>query len=378
LIKDQYIVVFRDGYSDIDARAQKLVGKTNGKLKHTFKAGLKGFSAVMTKEEAAAVSVDPSVAYVEQDQIVSAEGAKDTTRAKGGSKGRKVRDGTVSSTPGTTTQANARWNLDRIDQSDLPLNDTYTYSATGVGVNAYIVDTGIRTTHVEFGGRATLDFTAIDDGYGATGCHWHGTHVAGTIGGVTVGVAKNVLLHSVRVLDCNASGSWSAIIAGIDWVTANRILPAVMNVSISGGFSQAVNDAIDRATAAGITVVTAAGNYSADACGYSPASAVTSITVAGSGDSDARVISSDFGACIDIIAPGDNIVSAWNTSDTWLDVATGTSMAAPHVAGAAALYLERNPSATPASVATALFTVASVGKIKGFSSDTPNLLLRIK
>jgi subtilisin family serine protease len=151
-----------------------------------------------------------------------------------------------------------------------------------------------------------------------------------------------------------------------------------MNVSISGGFSQAVNDAIDRATAAGITVVTAAGNYSADACGYSPASAVTSITVAGSGDSDARVISSDFGACIDIIAPGDNIVSAWNTSDTWLDVATGTSMAAPHVAGAAALYLERNPSATPASVATALFTVASVGKIKGFSSDTPNLLLRIK
>ncbi len=365
MIADQYIVVFRDGYTDVEPRAKRMVAGTKGKLRHTFKNGLKGFAAGMTADEAAALSADPSVAYVEQDQVASGQGGQ------GGK-------GTSTLPAGTLSQPSARWNLDRLDQAALPLNSTYTYAATGAGVNVYIVDAGIRTTHVEFGGRAVGDTSVIDDGYGTAGCTWHGTHVAGTTGGLTVGVAKESKLHSVRVLDCNDQGSWSGVIAGIDWIVANRVLPAVINISISGGFSQTVNDAVERAIASGITVVVAAGNYSGDACNYSPASAPNAITVGMTGSRDNAIAQSNFGTCVDIMAPGENVVSAWNSSDTWLDSGTGTSMAAPHVAGAAALYLEKNPAATPAMVRASIIQMATLGKVRSLGLGTPNLLLRTR
>jgi aqualysin 1 len=354
LINDQYIVVFTDAAGDVDAASRKLVGKTKGKLKHTFKSGLRGFSANMTADEAAVLAKDPSVKYVEQDQVVVAEGKP----------GAKV------------TQRNAAWGLDRVDQSAYPLSGTYTYSTTGAGVHVYIVDSGIRTTHTEFGGRATADFSLINDGYGATGCNWHGTHVAGIVGGKSSGVAKGVQLHSVRILDCNASGSVGGAVEGIEWVIANAKFPAVINLSVAGYTSTAFNDAVDYATAMGITVIAAAGNNVDDACNYSPASAANAFTVGATSPGDLFAFFSNYGPCIDILAPGESIWSASNTGDRDFQYGSGTSMAAPHVAGAAALYLQLNPLATPAEVSAAIVAGASAGTITGNMPNTANLMLR--
>lgn len=275
------------------------------------------------------------------------------------------------------TQTPAPWGLDRIDQANLPLSGSYTYAGTAPGVTAYIVDTGVRSDHVDFTGRVSGGFTSIADGRGTADCNGHGTHVAGTVAGVTYGVAKSAAIVPVRVLDCYGSGTWSGVIAGLDWIAGNHApgTPAVANMSLGGGASISVDDAVKAVINDGVTVVVAAGNSAADACSYSPARTPAAVTVAASDSSDAQASFSNVGTCVDLYAPGVSIPSAWYTSPTATASLSGTSMAAPHVAGAAALVLAANPSASPADVATALTSTATGGVLRGVSAGTPNRLL---
>lgn len=346
-IPDEYIVVFDNTVTDVGGRAKALSEIAGGTMHFTFVNALHGFSAHMSAQAAEAIADHPGVQYVEQDQHVQA------------------------------TDYAPSWGLDRTDQTLLPLDQQYTYTSTGSGVSAYIIDTGIRTTHAQFGGRAFSGFSSVADSYGANDCHGHGTHVAGTLGGAQVGIAKAVKLYAVRVLDCNGSGTISGVIAGVDWVTANRHLPAVANMSLVGDYSDALNAAVQNSINSGVTYAVAAGNAATDACSYSPSSLDGAITVAASTVGDEQASYSNFGACVDIFAPGTSIVSAWNTSDDVLLKMSGTSMASPHVAGAAALYLQNNPSASPAQVAQALVTSATTNALSLVPSNTVNRLLRV-
>jgi subtilisin family serine protease len=279
----------------------------------------------------------------------------------------------------STTQFSATWGIDRVDQRTLPLSGSFTYAATGSGVTAYIIDTGINYGHNEFGGRASFGY----DSFGGSGadCNGHGTHVAGTVGGTTYGVAKNVTLKAVRVLDCNGSGSWSGVIAGMDWVAANHAAgtPAVANMSLGGGASSSVDAAVNRMIADGVATAVAAGNgnwvgIAQDACRYSPARVSGAMTIGATSSNDSKASWSNYGACVDWFAPGVSIKSAWTGSSTATSTISGTSMATPHVAGVAALYLQGNPAASPSTVRTALYNLTTKDKVTNSRSSNDHLL----
>ncbi|HEX8502062.1 MAG TPA: S8 family peptidase [Pyrinomonadaceae bacterium] len=353
-IPGNYVVVLDDvaagepgPYSQADQITDVLVAAYGGKVKRRYRAALNGYAAEMTEDEALALSEDPRVQFVEEDQIYTAD----------------------------ATQSGATWGLDRIDQRNRPLSGTYTYNWTGSGVRAYVIDTGIRTTHAQFGGRAAVSADFVGDGRNGQDCNGHGTHVAGTIGGSTYGVAKSVSLRAVRVLNCQGSGTTSGVISGVDWVRANRVLPAVANMSLGGGASSALDTAVNNAINSGVTFAVAAGNSNANACNYSPARVAAAITVGSTTSTDARSSFSNYGTCVDIFAPGSSITSAWYSSDTATNTISGTSMASPHVAGAAALYLQGHTSASNATVRNALVNGATTNVISGAGTGSPNRLL---
>lgn len=345
-VDGDYIVSFNKGVN-VDGEIKSAPGRAVAP-KFKYKNVLNGFAATLSAEQVCAFQKRPNIQFVEKDAVVSADGA----------------------------QSSPTWGLNRIDQRALPLDSTYNYVGDGSGVYAYIIDTGILTTHSEFGARATTGgFSAINDGKGTTDCNGHGTHVAGTVGGSTYGVAKNVNLVPVRVLDCNGSGTNIGVIAGIDWVASNRVKPAVANLSLGGGLSAALNSAIANLVVSGVTVVVAAGNNNANACNYSPASEPTAITVGATTITDARASYSNFGTCLDIFAPGSSITSSWYTSTTAISTIGGTSMASPHVAGVAALFLSRNTSATPAGVSGWMATNGTPNAVTSAGLGSANLLL---
>jgi subtilisin family serine protease len=317
----------------VPAIASALTSRYGGTVTHVYGATLNGFAARMDAEAAQRLATHPEVAYVEQDQRVSTAG----------------------------TQLNPpSWGLDRIDQRYLPLSRSYTYPNTAGNVWAYIIDTGIRLSHTDFGGQATSGYDSVDGGP-ADDCNGHGTHVAAIVGGELYGVAKDVHLVAVRVLDCAGSGSYAGVIAGIDWVTANAVKPAVANMSLGGPASSALDNAVAASIASGVSYAVAAGNNTANACNYSPARVPAAITVGASTSTDTKATYSNTGTCVDLYAPGSTITSAWYTSNTASNTISGTSMAAPHVAGAAALVLSANPLWTPAQVRNYLVANATTG-----------------
>ncbi|MEV6907843.1 S8 family peptidase [Amycolatopsis sp. NPDC051071] len=343
-IAGQYIVVLRDR----DVSDGDIVRDHGGSVRHSYGSALHGYAAEMTAAQAAAVAADSRVAYVEQDAWRH----------------------------GSSSQPNPpSWGLDRIDQRALPLDKSYAYGTTAGNVTVYLMDSGLRTAHTQFQGRAAIGVDEVGDGRAGQDCLGHGTHVAGTVGGKDYGVAKGVKLVAVRVTDCHDRASKSDIIAGADWITAHAVKPAVVNMSINGSVSGSEDTAIKKSIASGVTWVVSSGNGHTNACGNSPGDIAAAIVVNNSDSADRRRSDSNYGPCTDLFAPGTGITSAWATSDTATKTITGTSMAAPHVTGAVALWLAAHPDASPADVQNAIIANATTGKIGNPGGDTPNRLL---
>lgn len=341
----QYLVFLGAGASESQVNGSARAAEARGGEVEDRFTNLKAYAAELSASELESVRQDPRVSFVAEDQVV-------TTMA---------------------TQSGATWGLDRIDQRNRPLSGTFTYTATGAGVRAYIIDTGINASHSDFGGRVAPGVTAINDGRGSSDCNGHGTHVAGTVGGARYGVAKSATLVPVRVLGCDGSGTNSGVIAGMDWV-AGQGGGSVANMSLGGGASTATDSAIARMTAAGVTTVVAAGNENQNACNVSPARAPSAITVAATTSSDARASFSNYGSCVDIFAPGQSITSDWIGSTSATNTISGTSMASPHVAGVAAQYLQRNPGSSPSTVTNAILGNSTANVVSGVNGS-PNRLL---
>ncbi len=354
-VSGRYIVALNPKFVDksaaeaaVQSEAGYLRHVYGGEVRNVFANAFKGFVVEMPEKAAIRMSRDERVAFIEQDAVISVE----------------------------ASEAAASWGLDRIDQRNLPLNSQYSWSTGASNVHAYILDSGIRPTHSDFVGRASMDYDAVGDGQNGVDCNGHGTHVAGTVGGTTYGVAKNVRLHSVRVIPCSNSGQVSHLVMGLEWVTANRELPAVANISITAsGPSSALDTAIQNAINAGVTVVVAAGNFNMDACNYSPARAPGAVTVGATTSTDAKASYSNFGPCVDVWAPGTAITSAGHLDDNGIRGMSGTSMASPHVAGIAALYLAANPGASTTTVANALRTTSSTGAVTGLDGTSANRMV---
>jgi len=349
-IRDQYIVLLNER-ADPDREASRLARAHSGDLSHghIYHDALKGFSLKITEANARRLATDPQVKFVEEDSLFSV----------------------------ATVQRNPPWGLDRIDQRDPPEDNRYNYLSTGKGVRAYIIDSGIRATHREFGGRVISGFTAINDNLGTDDCRGHGTQVAGIVGGSTYGVAKDVTLVAVRVFPCVGDGSDSGIIAAVDYVTRNHVAgqPAVANMSMSGGESDALDEAVNHSIADGITYTVAAGNDNDDACTKSPARLDSAITVGATRQHDERTSLSNFGRCVDLFAPGENIKTSGNQSDNDEATAFGTSMAAPHVAGVVALLLEGTPGTSPHTIAAEIINGATTDHLRNIGPGSPNRLL---
>ena len=344
----RFIVTLKDSVADPGVVASQHAAIAGARVHHVYSHALKGYAATLPEAAVARLLADGRVARIEPDGIMRA----------------------------SATQTGATWGIDRIDQRDLPLSGTFTYTNTGSGVKIYIIDTGIRFSHTEFGGRATSGFDAVDGG-SADDCNGHGTHVAGTAGGATYGVAKAASLIAVRVLGCNGSGSTSGVIAGVDWVTGNHQAgqAAVANMSLGGGASTSLDAAVKNSIADGVSYSVAAGNgnilgFAQNACNYSPARVAEAMTISATRQNDSKVSWANYGNCVDWFAPGYQITSAWNSSNTATRTISGTSMSAPHTAGVAAQYLQGNPGASPATARQALYDLTTKGKVT--SSNTAN------
>ncbi|MFJ9825913.1 S8 family peptidase [Streptomyces sp. NPDC101160] len=351
-VADSYIVTLRDSAARADtAQGRAVATKFGAKIRRTYHAALNGYSVELSEAQAKRLAADPAVRSVSQNRVFHI-------------------DGTQTSPPS--------WGLDRIDQKALPLNQSYTYpDSAGQGVTAYIIDTGVRITHTDFAGRASYGYDAIDNDNTAQDGHGHGTHVAGTVAGSSYGVAKKAKIVGVRVLDNSGSGTTEQVVAGIDWVTQNAVKPAVANMSLGGGVDTVLDDAVRRSIASGVTYAVAAGNETDNAANHSPARVAEAITVGATTSSDARASYSNYGSGLDLFAPGSSITSSWGTGDTATNTISGTSMATPHVTGAAALYLADHPTAIPAAVSAALTAAATPNVVTSPGTGSPNKLLYV-
>ncbi len=351
-IDNSYIVTLKRsaGFQANSAEGQRLAARYSATVEKTYGSVLNGYAVRVGAAGARSLAGDPAVAYVEQDQKVHLN----------------------------TTQFNPPWGLDRIDQARLPLNRSYVYpNSAGNAATVYVLDTGVRITHTQIAGRATYGYDAIDGDTLAPDGNGHGTHVATTVAGTTYGVAKATRIVAVRVLDNSGSGTTSGVIAGVDWVTSHRSGPSVANMSLGGSVSTALDTAVKNSIASGVTYTVAAGNENTNAAHSSPARVGPVLTVGSGTSTDYRSSFSNYGSVLDLFAPGSSIVAGWHTSDTATATLSGTSMAAPHVAGAAAVYLTSHPTASPGAVHTALINGATPGVLRNTGIGSPNRLLRL-